>query len=119
MDAALDNVNVQKVASFIQRRANRDASLRRGLAPLQFLVISLKDSFFSQADLLVGIYRDAAAVCSRRMCLDLSAYAGPPKPARDSASASASTGAFSKSRAAAQVGEEEEEEEEEEELEEE
>jgi len=74
VDAALDAVNVQKVAAFIRERSLRSISAPRGLPALQFLVISLKDSFYSQADLLVGIYRDSTSVCSRRMTLDLSAY---------------------------------------------
>ena len=110
MDAALDNVNVQKVASFIQRRASRAVSARRGLNPLQFLVISLKDSFFSQADLLVGIYRDASAVCSRRMCLDLTAYGA-------AAGAAAGAGEGKGAAAARPAARRQEEEEEEEEVE--
>jgi hypothetical protein len=111
VDAALDNVNVQKVASFIQRRASRAVSARRGLSPLQFLVISLKDSFFSQADLLVGIYRDASAVCSRRMCLDLTAYGQAAAGAAGAAGAAEGKGAGAARPAARRQQEEEEEEE--------
>jgi hypothetical protein len=119
VDAALDNVNVQKVASFIQRRANPAISQQRGLSPLQFLVISLKDSFFSQAELLVGIYRDSSAVCSRRMCLDLTSYAaskagssGRGGAGSSASSSSSSSGVQSKQAPARAAGGEEEEEEE-------
>lgn len=45
VDAALDNTNIGKVAKYIQQK--KDA--------LQTIVISLKEEFFSHADLLIGI----------------------------------------------------------------
>ena len=65
IDAALDNVNVQKVANFISRKSNKD---------VQFIVISLKDLFFSHAEGLVGIYRDNQFSCSRSLTMDISPY---------------------------------------------
>jgi hypothetical protein len=102
------------VASFIQRRANTALSLSKGLAPLQFLVISLKDSFFSQADLLVGIFRDAATVCSRRMCLDLTTYGPQQQQQQQQQKVAARTtlGGKQAAKPVARRGEEEEEEEE-------
>jgi structural maintenance of chromosome 1 len=70
VDAALDNVNGHKVASYIQRRAT-------GRHDLQAIVISLKDSFYERASGLVGICRDAEMNCSRSLTLDLTAFAGP------------------------------------------
>jgi len=64
VDAALDNVNVHKVSSYIQRHSSN----------LQCLVISLKDNFYSRAEALVGIYREVPQNCSRTLTLDLSAY---------------------------------------------
>ena len=64
VDAALDNVNVKKVCNYIKNRS-RD---------LQFVVISLKDIFYEQADSLVGICRDARSNSSRTMTLHLDQY---------------------------------------------
>ena len=79
IDAALDNVNVQKVANFISRKSNRD---------VQFIVISLKDLFFSHAEGLVGIYRDNQFSCSRSLTMDISPYSKdslePSTPRRSS-----------------------------------
>lgn len=65
VDAALDNLNVAKVAGFIRSkscegaRGNQDAE---GGSGFQSIVISLKDSFYDKAEALVGVYRD----CERR-----------------------------------------------------
>lgn len=62
VDAALDNLNVAKVAGFIRSkscegaRANQDAEGGNGF---QSIVISLKDSFYDKAEALVGVYRDS------------------------------------------------------------
>lgn len=64
IDAALDNANVKKVAEFIKSRSKN----------FQCLVISLKDLFYSEAEALVGIYRDRGQDCSRSLTLDLSPY---------------------------------------------
>jgi len=63
VDAALDNVNVTRVAEYI-----RDRSQEGGL---QFVVISLKDNFYAKAQGLVGIYRDRQEECSKTVTLDL------------------------------------------------
>lgn len=73
VDAALDNVNVHKVASYIRRRTAPQAN---GAPPLQAIVISLKDGLYDKASALVGIYRDSAADCSRTLTLDLDAFPG-------------------------------------------
>lgn len=61
IDAALDPQNVDKVTRFIQGEAQKS----------QFIVISLKDSFYSQADALVGVYKDNSGECSRTLSIDL------------------------------------------------
>lgn len=50
IDAALDASNVNKISAYVSHRCRSDG--------LQCLVISLKDSFFTKADSLVGVYRD-------------------------------------------------------------
>ena len=62
VDAALDNANVARVATYIRSHANND---------FQFIVISLKNTFFERAQGLVGIYRDAQANTSRVLTLNL------------------------------------------------
>ncbi|KAI8611046.1 condensin complex subunit SMC1 [Chytriomyces sp. MP71] len=49
VDAALDNTNVAKVANYIRSRASDQ---------FQFIVISLKSTFYERAQALVGIYKD-------------------------------------------------------------
>lgn len=68
IDAALDNVNVTRVADFIRERAEDGHN--------QFVVISLKDTFYEKAQALVGIYRDRQIECSRSVTLDLDKVAG-------------------------------------------
>ena len=70
IDAALDNVNVTRVAEYIRERAQEGS--------LQFVVISLKDNFYEKAHGLVGIYRDLALECSKTVTLDLEKSAGAP-----------------------------------------
>jgi structural maintenance of chromosome 1 len=65
VDAALDNVNVSKVSSYISRRSSES---------FQCIVISLKDQFYSKADSIVGIYRDKKLNCSKTLTLDLTKY---------------------------------------------
>ncbi|CAH0479920.1 unnamed protein product [Peronospora belbahrii] len=62
VDAALDNVNVNKVSTYI---ANCD---------FQCVVISLKDSFYEKADALVGICKDITLQQSKSMTLDLTQF---------------------------------------------
>jgi len=64
VDAALDNVNVFKVSSYIKQNSNN----------FQCLVISLKDAFYDKADALVGIYREKEMNCSRVATMDLTKY---------------------------------------------
>jgi structural maintenance of chromosome 1 len=61
VDAALDNLNVAKVAAYIRSKSRDDAkgpdSGGQGTG-FQSVVISLKDTFYDKADALVGVYRD-------------------------------------------------------------
>lgn len=77
VDAALDNLNVAKVAGFIRSkscegaRTNQDADAGSGF---QSIVISLKDSFYDKAEALVGVYRDSERGCSSTLSFDLLKY---------------------------------------------
>ncbi|KAK0583382.1 hypothetical protein LWI29_036339 [Acer saccharum] len=77
VDAALDNLNVAKVAGFIRSkscggaRSNEDADEGSGF---QSIVISLKDSFYDKAEALVGVYKDCERSCSRTLTFDLTNY---------------------------------------------
>ncbi|KAH8740932.1 hypothetical protein FG386_002478 [Cryptosporidium ryanae] len=62
VDAALDPKNVQSIARFLKE------------ASFQSIVISLKDRFFSQADTLIGVYKDKEIHTSAIMTLDLTRY---------------------------------------------
>jgi structural maintenance of chromosome 1 len=71
VDAALDAVNVSKVANYVRARS-------RGTLPLQVVVISLRDGFFKKADALCGVYREekgAKGPKSGTMLVDLTQYA--------------------------------------------
>lgn len=68
VDAALDKLNVAKVAAYFARRA----------PAVQTIVISLKDAFYERADALVGIYRDRDVGSSRLATLDLTQFAETP-----------------------------------------
>jgi len=62
VDAALDNLNVAKVAGFIRARScegTRGIVDADGGSGFQSIVISLKDSFYDKAEALVGVYRDS------------------------------------------------------------
>ena len=59
------NVNVAKLANFIKHQA-------RGL---QIIAVSLKDQFYTEADALVGVAKDAQRAASVPFTLDLGAYA--------------------------------------------
>lgn len=65
IDAALDNSNVAKIASYMKRHAG---------VGLQFIVISLKSSLFENSDALVGIYREQRENSSKTVTLDLRNY---------------------------------------------
>ncbi|TKY52741.1 Structural maintenance of chromosomes protein 1 [Spatholobus suberectus] len=77
VDAALDNLNVAKVAGFIRSkscdgaRASQDADGGNGF---QSIVISLKDTFYDKAEALVGVYRDSERGCSRTLTFNLTNY---------------------------------------------
>ncbi|TYH64313.1 hypothetical protein ES332_D07G258300v1 [Gossypium tomentosum] len=77
VDAALDNLNVAKVAGFIRSkscdgaRTSQDSEIGSGF---QSIVISLKDSFYDKAEALVGVYRDSEKSCSRTLTFDLTKY---------------------------------------------
>jgi structural maintenance of chromosome 1 len=71
VDAALDAVNVSKVANYVRARS-------RGEFPLQVVVISLRDGFFKKADALCGVYREekgAKGPKSGTLLVDLQKYA--------------------------------------------
>lgn len=77
VDAALDNLNVAKVAGFIRARScegTRGIVDADGGSGFQSIVISLKDSFYDKAEALVGVYRDSERSCSRTLTFDLSVY---------------------------------------------
>ncbi|XP_073284686.1 structural maintenance of chromosomes protein 1-like isoform X1 [Primulina huaijiensis] len=77
VDAALDNLNVAKVASFIRSKscggARLDVVVELGTG-FQSIVISLKDNFYDKAEALVGVYRDSDRGCSRTLTFDLTKY---------------------------------------------
>jgi len=62
VDAALDNANVMRVASYVKRHASDN---------FQFVVISLKNTFYERAQALVGIYRDREVNSSKVLTLKL------------------------------------------------
>merc|ERR1711923_622229 len=70
IDAALDNTNIGKVASYIESQRER----------MNIVVISLKEEFYSHADALIGITTDSTkmqetgALISKVLTLDLSPY---------------------------------------------
>ena len=62
VDAALDNTNVAKVAEYVRRNASDT---------FQFIVISLKNTFYEKAEALVGIYRDQDEGSSKCLTMQL------------------------------------------------
>ncbi|KAH7837895.1 hypothetical protein Vadar_019309 [Vaccinium darrowii] len=88
VDAALDNLNVAKVAGFIRSKScegsggnqdNKGTEQNKkndndGGSGFQSIVISLKDSFYDKAEALVGVYRDSERSCSRTLTFDLTKY---------------------------------------------
>ncbi|XP_043260156.1 structural maintenance of chromosomes protein 1A isoform X4 [Colletes gigas] len=65
IDAALDNTNIGKVASYIRDKTSS----------LQTIVISLKEEFYSHADALIGICPDVGECLeSKVLTIDLTAY---------------------------------------------
>ncbi|XP_062191550.1 structural maintenance of chromosomes protein 1 [Phragmites australis] len=77
VDAALDNLNVAKVAGFIRSKSCERVADEQGSdggCGFQSIVISLKDSFYDKAEALVGVYRDSERSCSRTLTFDLTKY---------------------------------------------
>ncbi|CAN0829066.1 Structural maintenance of chromosomes protein 1 [Linum grandiflorum] len=85
VDAALDNLNVAKVARFIrskscqQNRMDHENELEADLeeengSGFQSIVISLKDSFYDKAEALIGVYREADGGYSGTVTFDLTRY---------------------------------------------
>ncbi|KZT54653.1 condensin complex subunit SMC1 [Calocera cornea HHB12733] len=67
VDAALDNTNVAKIATYLREHASEG---------FQFIVISLKGSLYERGNSLVGIYRDQDVNSSKTLTLDLTQYEG-------------------------------------------
>ncbi|KAF2790093.1 RecF/RecN/SMC protein [Melanomma pulvis-pyrius CBS 109.77] len=65
VDAALDNVNVGRVARYVREHASPG---------MQFIVISLKAGLFQESETLVGVMRDQSNMSSRVVSLDLRKY---------------------------------------------
>lgn len=65
VDAALDNVNVARVAQYVREHAGPG---------MQFIVISLKTGLFQESECLVGVMRDQEKNSSRVLTLDVSAF---------------------------------------------
>ncbi len=63
IDAALDNTNIGKVASYIASRTSNSGD------SMNVIVISLKDEFYSHADGLVGVCPDRDAMGEHADCL--------------------------------------------------
>ncbi|XP_058060445.1 structural maintenance of chromosomes protein 1A [Anopheles bellator] len=67
IDAALDNTNIGKVASYIREKTSN----------LQTIVISLKEEFYSHADVLIGICpQPADCLVSQTLIFDLEQFEG-------------------------------------------
>ncbi|CAN1245015.1 Structural maintenance of chromosomes protein 1 [Linum grandiflorum] len=77
VDAALDNLNVAKVARFIRSKScqqiQADMDEENG-SGFQSIVISLKDSFYDKAEALIGVYREADGGYSGTVTFDLTGY---------------------------------------------
>lgn len=61
LDQALDDQSVRAVVNYVKKKS----------LEMQFLIISHKDTFFCQADGLVGVCKDPATSCSQSLTLDL------------------------------------------------
>ena len=66
IDAALDNVNVNKVSSYLRNKVDTPHT------NFQLIVISLKDTFYGKADGLIGIYREKDV--SRTLTFDITDF---------------------------------------------
>ncbi|KAA1069968.1 Structural maintenance of chromosomes protein 1 [Puccinia graminis f. sp. tritici] len=65
VDAALDNTNVRRIADYVRKKSGES---------VQFVVISLKGTFYEKASGLVGIYRDNEWGGTKSLTLDLDQY---------------------------------------------
>ncbi|KAH9465082.1 hypothetical protein MJO28_001250 [Puccinia striiformis f. sp. tritici] len=65
VDAALDNTNVRRIADYVRKKSGET---------VQFVVISLKGTFYEKASGLVGIYRDNDWGGTKSLTLDLDQY---------------------------------------------
>ncbi|KAG5283023.1 hypothetical protein AALO_G00037410 [Alosa alosa] len=66
VDAALDNTNIGKVTGFIREQCQEN---------FQVIVISLKEEFYSRADVLLGVYSESGeTISSRVLSVDLTSY---------------------------------------------
>jgi len=65
VDAALDNSNVRQIADYVRKKSGES---------VQFVVISLKGTFYEKASGLVGIYRDNKWGGTKSLTLDLDQY---------------------------------------------
>lgn len=68
VDAALDSANVAQLVQYLRRNAREK---------MQFIVISLKPTFFEGSETLVGVMRDQSANSSMTLTLDLRRYQQP------------------------------------------
>jgi structural maintenance of chromosome 1 len=64
IDAALDKFNIQRVVRYLTTHKT----------DVQFLVVSHNNSFYENADSLVGVLLDGERQCSRTLTLRLSDY---------------------------------------------
>jgi len=72
IDAALDNTNIGKVASYICDQSDQS---------FQCIVISLKEEFYNHSDSLIGIYPEQGDCCiSSVLSVDLTDYQQPELP---------------------------------------
>ncbi|ORZ30534.1 cohesin complex subunit psm1 [Catenaria anguillulae PL171] len=79
VDAALDNANVAKVARYVVqaglgKQGGKDGETEAAMDRVQFVVISLKNSFYERAQALVGVHRDNDQNTSSVLTLDLEQF---------------------------------------------
>jgi structural maintenance of chromosome 1 len=67
VDAALDNTNISKLTSYLCKRSDPESH-----DACQFIVISLKHSFYENAQGLVGVWRDQQVSGSRVLTIKVS-----------------------------------------------
>jgi structural maintenance of chromosome 1 len=67
VDAALDNLNVSRMATFLRSKV-------LGNDKLQLILISLKSSLYETSDSLIGVYRNNETNSSNVLTLRLTDY---------------------------------------------